>query len=568
MNVEGGMDGTGFLDPIPEDVSVVAASQHAANLSTVSAVASSDSGFMAAPRAQIASKKRRRWKQDGTDPSRILGTAMEDTLSDANASLGGANEQSLEIPFPAPTKEEDPSQKSIFSSPNCKKWLLIISVLVVMSGIGVVVIVATLPKNTEEESASIGGLSMAPTPNPNFSPFKVTYSTSPPVSPPPYTLEEVTILDGIFLKVPGTNVKNIADMNTPEGKGRDWMVNSDTAMNINDERRVKQRYVMCVLYFATNGDFWTKKGNWLDSERSECDWHGVSCYSGNDNIRSINLPENNVTGTLPNEIVSLPTLAFLNMSYDSISGSIPENIFDRLGGLGTLDLKENQLVGSIPERRTSISNSVLRYIDLGTNQLTGTFPFFQDIESVSFDKNNLTTIDRRYFTSSPSLKKFSGFHNELSGPLPPVWNLPNLIELDLGYNFLTGTIPRDLWNLPSLKTLWLDHCNLTGSLPTYTESDSMHRLWLDSNSLSGAIPLNFGWNWTKLYSVKLQENKLTGSITVEQCDRWNALNSMAVSGIESISSFRGNTWTFDADCQIDCACCTSANCSSINFGGR
>ena len=45
MDVEGGVDGPGFLDTIPEDVSVaVAASQHAVNLSTVSAVASSDSG--------------------------------------------------------------------------------------------------------------------------------------------------------------------------------------------------------------------------------------------------------------------------------------------------------------------------------------------------------------------------------------------------------------------------------------------------------------------------------------------------------------------------------------------
>jgi len=270
------------------------------------------------------------------------------------------------------------------------------------------------------------------------------------------------------------------------------------------------------------------------------------------------LGENNATGTLPDEIVSLPNLFDFNMSHNSISGNIPENIFDLLESLHSLDLEKNQISGTIP----SSSKSALRMLDLGSNQLTGTLPFFESIVNLCFEKNNLTSVDARYSTSAPSLKKFKGFHNELSGPLPTNWNLPNLIELDLGYNFLTGTIPIDLWNLPSLKTLWLDHCNLTGSIPSYSESSSMHRLWLDSNSLSGTIPLNFGWNWTKLYSVKLQENSLTGSISMEQCDRWKTLdpNDVAISAAEAfapnLENDRTSTWTFDVDCQVDCACCT------------
>jgi len=278
------------------------------------------------------------------------------------------------------------------------------------------------------------------------------------------------------------------------------------------------------------------------------------------------LGENNATGTLPDEIVSLPTLFYFNMSHNNISGNIPENMFDLLENLDTLALEKNQISGTIPGRTLSSSKSRLRMLDLGSNQLTGTLPFFESIAAVCFEKNSLTSVDARYSTSAPSLKKFKGFHNELSGPLPTAWNLPNLIELDLGYNFLTGTIPINLWNLPSLKTLWLDHCNLTGPLPTYSESSSMHRLWLDSNSLSGTIPTNFGWNWTKLYSVKLQENSLIGSITTKQCDRWKTLDPSDVS-FSATEAFdpklekdRTSTWTFDVDCQIDCACCTNTEC--------
>lgn len=594
MNVEGGMDGPGFLEPIPEDVSVVAASQHAANLSTVSAVASSDSGGMAAPNVDTASKKRRgrrRRKQDMTDPARMLESTeggragMDDNLSDANASLGGANEHGHEGPLPVlstlkESKEEDAS-KSLLRSPNCKKWslmfLAIISVLAIAVGVGMFVILNRLPGGSGEgqSSATFDGLSPSPTPNPNFSPFRVSYSTGAPISVPAYSSDEVAKLDEIFLQIPGTSVQNIVDLNTPQGKAREWMINSDEKIDVNDEQRVQQRYTLCVLHFATNGDSWTKKLNWLKPEKSECEWFGIFCNNLNGIIRSIDLSENNVTGTFPNEMGSLSNLVALNMSFDEISGTIPKDMFNLLEELETIDLQENQILGRIPERTTSISNSRLRYVDLGSNQLTGTFPFFPNIEYICFDKNDLISIDGRYSTSTPSLKKFKGFHNKLAGPLPTTWNLPNLIELDLGYNFLTGTIPQDLWNLPTLKTLWLDHCNLTGPLPRYSESDAMHRLWLDSNSLSGTIPPNFGWNWTKLYSVKLQENSLTGSITMEQCNRWKMKSSNTdladgSSGNENSIS-RGSTWTFDADCQIDCACCTNIDCASTasaNVDGR
>jgi hypothetical protein len=593
MDVEGGMDGPGFLDPIPEDVSVVAAaSQHTVNLSTVSAVASSDSGGMVNTSASAETKKRpgggrRRRKGDGranmntTDPTRTaMGAAggrrgaaeaaMDDNVSDANASLGGANEHGTEVPLrtlPLRRSEVDDTPKSVLFSPSCKKksliFLAIVSVLAIAVGIGMYVIVVRMPETNElsasnnnssssssSSSSSDGNnlteeVASSPTPIPAFPSFEVSLATAAPTAPPEYSPEEIKVLDDAFVKVSGTTNENIFDMNTPEGKGRDWMINSDVAINVNEEQRVQQRYIMCVLHFATNGDFWNKKSNWLNAERSECDWYGISCNNENNIIQIIDLSENNVTGTLPNEIASLSNLVALNMSYDDISGTIPENFFDLLDELETLDMQENRLSGTI-----SVTESRLRFLDLGNNALTGSFPFFPNAENLIFKRNNLTSIDDRYSTSSPSLKNFQGYHNLFSGPLPKIWNLPNLIKLDLSYNFWSGTIPQDLWNLPSLKSLLLGHCMLTGPLPDYSDSHSMYRLWVNSNQLSGSIPSRFGWNWTKLYSVKLQENLLTGSITPEQCDRWNPPNST-----------RGKHWKFNTDCQIDCACRTNNNCS-------
>jgi len=596
------MDGRDFLDPIPEDVSVVAASQHAVNLPTVSAVASSDSRRMTVPRDNTANKIRRgkrgrKWEGRETDPARILestggAAAVEDNVSDVNASLGGANDHDLEVPFPASPSTErskvEYTSKSFSLSPNCRKWSLIFLGIVSIVGVGIYIIVVRLPEEKGNDNAFVltDGLrkvSSSPTPSPKFLSFEISYSSTAPSASPAYNPAEVKVFDNAILKLSGTTNENIFDMNTPEGKGRDWMINSDVAINVDEEQRVQQRYILCVLYLGTNGDFWKEKCNWLNAERSECDWFGITCNNENNIIERIDLSENNVTGTLPNEISSLSNLVALNMSYNNISGTIPEKIFDLLDELEMLDMQENQIIGTIPEKATSTSKSVLRFLDLGSNQLTGSLPFFPDVESISFDKNNLTSIDVRYSTSSPSLKEFGGFHNRLSGPLPTIWNLPDLIELDLGYNFWTGTIPQDLLNLPSLKSLMLDHCNLTGPLPSYSESATMHRLWLHSNLLSGTIPLGFGWNWTKLYSVKLQGNLLTGSITQDQCNRWEGsysgddstevyLSSSPNKNNDNDSSRgRPKPWTFDTDCQINCVCCTNTNCASttsINVDGR
>lgn len=557
MDVEGGMDGPGFLDPIPEDVSVVAASQHAVNLSTVSAVASSDSGGMVESSAKRPTKKRRGRKRRGKETGMMEptegGAGIEDNVSDVNASLCGANGlEGSALKKGQLSKVDEETSKSAFLSPSCKKWsrifFAILAVLAVSIGVGMYFMVVRVPEQSIQESSS-------PSLTPKPPEFVYTYSTGSPTSSPVYSPEEIKKLEYAIEKVFGTSRGNMYDMNTPEGKGLDWLIHYDRGILLDEEKRVQQRYILSVFYFATNGDVWKTK--WLDPERSECEWLGVTCNATNGVVERIDIGDNNITGTIPNEIQSLSDLIYLNVSYNNISGTIPLNFFNSLIDLEWLDMQQNQLTGKIPERSVSISKSRLRMIDLGSNQFTGVFPFFKNVESVRFGMNNLTSIDPLYMTDSQSLKELRGFHNQLIGTLPTAWRSNHtLIELDLGYNFWTGTIPQDLWNLPSLKSLWLDHCNLTGPLPSLSESTSMHRLWLDSNQLSGTIPSGFGWNWTKLYSVKLQDNQLTGSVTLEQCNRWKQSEGL---------------WTFNIDCQIECACCTNENCSLVtpaNIDGR
>ena len=78
------------------------------------------------------------------------------------------------------------------------------------------------------------------------------------------------------------------------GKAAKWLVEQDAFLLCPSDTKLIQRYVLALLYFSTNGDSWlqcTSTSNFNNcgmqtpfqgafpylSDRSECDWAGISC---------------------------------------------------------------------------------------------------------------------------------------------------------------------------------------------------------------------------------------------------------------------------------------------------
>lgn len=76
--------------------------------------------------------------------------------------------------------------------------------------------------------------------------------------------------------------------------------------------------VLSNLYYATNGDNWTDKTNWL-SDRPFSEWYGIT-EDGNGNIAEINLSDNGLVGkeVYINLPVSLTSFAIDNSAIDSL----------------------------------------------------------------------------------------------------------------------------------------------------------------------------------------------------------------------------------------------------------
>ena len=164
--------------------------------------------------------------------------------------------------------------------------------------------------------------------------------------------------------------------------------------------------ILADLYKSAGGAGWFANDYWLDGlHYNPCGtpadpgsqypylepWVGVSC-DGNGVLKSLSLPNNNVTGQLPASLTKLDTLVELNLEENRITGVIPENIGD-MTALKILHLENNQLGGTVPASITKLAD--LNFLALGYNKLTGGLPDLsqnKELKVLTASNNQLTTL--------------------------------------------------------------------------------------------------------------------------------------------------------------------------------
>ncbi|KAA8535555.1 hypothetical protein F0562_030559 [Nyssa sinensis] len=240
-------------------------------------------------------------------------------------------------------------------------------------------------------------------------------------------------------------------------------------------------------------------------------------------LRILNLTSNNLIGSIHPSIGNISMLERLILDHNSLSGNIPKEI-GNLSHVIELDLSNNRLIGSIPPAIFNISSLRVLYltnnslsgflslnvenhqlnleaIDLSSNQLTGEIPSslcqFQELRFLYLSRNNFTgqiprdigflsKLEGLYLTTNEITGgeipqglgnllhlKMLGFDynnltdNQLSGEFPmAITNASKLIELELSYNFFTGSVPTNLGNLRQLQFLNLAEYGAGGIVST------------------------------------------------------------------------------------------------------
>ena len=240
-----------------------------------------------------------------------------------------------------------------------------------------------------------------------------------------------------------------------------------------------QRAALVAFYKATDGDNWKDNTNWL-SDKPLNEWYGVTAYNGI--VAGIYPVDNNLNGTIPEEIGNLKNLTSLILRDNNLTGKIPSSI-SNLTHLNYLHLSGNPLTID----NLSCLKSLKELISL---ELSGT----QSSHAALADACELTSLKELNFCNCP-----------IGGSIPKeIGNLTNLYDLALGGCQLTGEVPAEIGNLTNLEFLNLVHNELSGELPEslsnltkliqhydWVGDDCFKWIQLYGNKFSGKIPSLF-----------------------------------------------------------------------------
>ncbi|KAF4390460.1 hypothetical protein G4B88_024466 [Cannabis sativa] len=166
----------------------------------------------------------------------------------------------------------------------------------------------------------------------------------------------------------------------------------------------------------------------------------------------------------------------------------------------------------------SFKNGSLCHItQLKVSNVAGTIP--EELWSLSFLSN--LNLGQNFLTGtlSPSIGNLTKMQylslgiNALSGEVPKELGLlTELLILSFSSNNFSGPLPPELGNLIKLQHLFIDSAGVSGEIPsTFANLQSLETLRASDNEFTGKIPKFIG-NWKNLNTLRLQGNSFEGPI--------------------------------------------------------
>ncbi|KAK1370771.1 MDIS1-interacting receptor like kinase 1-like [Heracleum sosnowskyi] len=207
----------------------------------------------------------------------------------------------------------------------------------------------------------------------------------------------------------------------------------------------------------------------------------ITCW----NLTFLDLSWNTWTGSLPESMFThLTNLEFLSLSGNFFEGPLPGNI-SKLSKVKELNLGSNKFSGSIPDEIGLLHNlqvlELLNNLVLAANSLTGPLPSsfsnLTQISELNLSDNILSGKLLPHFISNRTeLTSLRIQNNTFIGIIPPeIGMLKELLELEtwnLLFFFFCGTISQQLTGLTFLSTLNLSENHLSGAIPYGSQLDT------------------------------------------------------------------------------------------------
>ncbi|KAK6267689.1 hypothetical protein QUC31_011849 [Theobroma cacao] len=231
---------------------------------------------------------------------------------------------------------------------------------------------------------------------------------------------------------------------------------------------------------------------------------------------TLKIADNRFSGHLPKNVAMIfPKLSYIDMSMNSFEGSIPSSMGD-MNSLWFLDLSANNFSGELP--RSLSKNCInLRFLKLSNNNFHGEiFPIYMNLTRLVhlyLNDNFFSGKIGDKLTNITHLELLDISNNNISGGIPDwIGNISSLTSISMSKNLLKGSIPDQLCSLKNPKVLDLSENRFSGSLSCLLNISSLRFLYLQRNGLSGLLSNALLSESSRLSTLDLRENKLSGSI--------------------------------------------------------
>lgn len=157
---------------------------------------------------------------------------------------------------------------------------------------------------------------------------------------------------------------------------------------------------------------------------------------GLSSLTHLSITDSDLGGTIPDGLCSATTLQVIELIGVQLQGAVICPNYNQLSNLNILDLRNNQLVGDLPDWSMM---DMLVDILLDNNKLTGLLNALSmppNLQNLFMRHNQFTTVSQDW-TSRTLINKFAISFNQFTGLIPKL-DLPNLLEYDISHNMFDG----------------------------------------------------------------------------------------------------------------------------------
>ncbi|XXG62608.1 hypothetical protein AAC387_Pa05g0933 [Persea americana] len=300
-----------------------------------------------------------------------------------------------------------------------------------------------------------------------------------------------------------------------------------------------QKSFLLTLFDSEDNDL-----SWIPNTDC-CSWEGITCDSSTGHVIGLDLTNQSISGSINStSLISISSLQSLNLSLNNFNCSIPSGL-ESLSNLTHLNLSFSGFTGLVPIEISRIKSLVL--LDLSSSSTPCLFdplradcPFSLDGRSpysldspyslyrhypYSLDRRNPYSLENPHalFRRDPySLDRRNPYYLDdpyfLALPSPHfgylIGNLTGLRELHLDRVRISAPVPEFMVELVNLSSLHLSWCNLSGKFPSKIfHMRNLESLNVSSNpSLTGALP-EFPLNNTgRLQIMILSSTQFSGNL--------------------------------------------------------